>query len=203
MAERLLCSAAPVCRGSSRIWREASVVAAVMDSHRRVALLVTTGTWTRVRLTYGNNKDLLRVSVPLLSVPHGFAFLSLCLVSQWTLIQKQQWWMLRTQPRKKLKCKQHKYWCKYLCVRTDRQQQHKHHVHILCTYPQGSGIYFILTANFPYIFFFNWQKRASAHILLVNFRLDHSQQVHKQTRSWPHSWCLDDGRKKLWQSTFV
>ena len=38
------------------------MVTAVMDSHRRVALWVTTGTWTRVQLTYGNNRNLLRVS---------------------------------------------------------------------------------------------------------------------------------------------
>lgn len=47
-AQRLLCLAAPVCRGSSRVWRDASVVMAVMDSHRQVALQVTAATWTRV-----------------------------------------------------------------------------------------------------------------------------------------------------------
>ncbi len=110
VAEGLLCLAAPVCRGSSGVWREASVVMAVMDSHRQVALWVTTGTWTHVRLTYGDNKDLRCACVNVFTVSHVFAFLSLslCLVSQWTLIQKQQWWMLRTQPRRKLKSKQHK-----------------------------------------------------------------------------------------------
>lgn len=46
-----------VCRGSSGDWREASVVTAVIDSHRQVAPSVATGTWTRVSLTYSNNKD--------------------------------------------------------------------------------------------------------------------------------------------------
>lgn len=36
--------------------------------------------------------------------------LSLFFASQWTLIQKQQWWMLHMQPRRKLKCKKHKHW---------------------------------------------------------------------------------------------
>lgn len=80
VAERLLCLAAPVCRGSSGVWREASVVMAVMDSHRQVALRVTTGTWTRVRLTYGNNKDLRCACVNVFTVSHVFASPSLSLI---------------------------------------------------------------------------------------------------------------------------
>ncbi len=152
VAARLLC----VCGGSSGVWREASMVMPVMDSHRQVALRVTTGTWTRVWLTYGNNKDPLCavVNVACTFVVYLiFVLFSLCLVSQWTLTQKQQWWMLHTQPRRKLKCKQHRRWCSqvkerglwYTCFVpvecTDKQKHEQHCSHTcLCTLYLPGGL---------------------------------------------------------------
>lgn len=83
VVESLLCLAVSICRGSSRAWREASVVIAIMDSHRQVALCVTTGTWTRVQLTYGTYKDplLACVKVSMFTVLNGFALFSFSTVN--------------------------------------------------------------------------------------------------------------------------
>lgn len=43
-----MCSATPFCRGTSGVWRAASVVMAVIDSLRQVAVWVTAGAWTRL-----------------------------------------------------------------------------------------------------------------------------------------------------------
>lgn len=57
------------------------MVMAVIDSHRQVAPSVATGTWTRVSLTYSNNKDRLCRCVNV-ALSHVLLLFSLFVVSQ-------------------------------------------------------------------------------------------------------------------------